>query len=155
VLDGSVGQTWPHAPQLDASTVSFTHAPAQYVVGERHTELHIPAEHTVPAVQAWPHVPQSEFVVVGVSHPLAVLPSQLPHPVMHMPMPHAPPVHDARAFGTLHTLPQPPHAVGVVIRFVSQPLPALPSQSPKPGEHRALHIPIVHTAVCAAPAGHA
>jgi hypothetical protein len=55
------------------------------------------------------------------------------------------------ARGRLQALPQAPHAVGVLLRLVSQPLPGAPSQSAKP----ALQLPTAqdpprHTAVALA-----
>jgi hypothetical protein len=56
-------------------------------------------------------------------------------------------------------LPPPPHAwphvpqwLALVVRLVSQPLEAAPSQSPKPAAQVKLHMPLVH-AVAVALAG--
>jgi hypothetical protein len=55
-----------------------------------------------------------------------------------------------------HTRPQAPHAVGVVLRLLSQPLAGFMSQSAKPALHVPMpHVPIVHAAVPLAGAEHA
>ncbi len=98
------------------------------------------------------HVPQFEFVVRSSSQPLARLPSQLPQPLAHEAMPHTPAVHEATACAKLQTTPQALHAVGVVFKFVSQPLARLPSQLPKPVLQVSPHTPIEHVATAFAPA---
>jgi hypothetical protein len=53
-------------------------------------------------------------------------------------------------------LPPPPHAwphvpqwLALVVRLVSQPLKAAPSQSPQPAAQVKLHVPLVHAAAVA------
>ena len=55
--------------------------------------------------------------------------------MLHVPSVHAPVTQEAFAFGRLHAAPHPPQFERLVFRFVSQPLPPLPSQSPSPGLH--------------------
>jgi hypothetical protein len=49
--------------------------------------------------------------------------------------------HCSLAFARLHADPHEPQFERLVFRFVSQPLPALPSQLPRPG----LHVDTPHT----------
>jgi hypothetical protein len=147
-----VGHRCPQLPQFAGSDVMFTHVPAQYVVGDAHTLPQCPPEHTVPGAHTVPQLPQLELVVRSSSQPLAWLPSQLPQPAAHDAMPHVPLVHEGTACGKLHTVLHELHAVAVVFRFVSHPLAALPSQSPKPGLQVCEHTPIAHAAVAFAPA---
>jgi hypothetical protein len=58
------------------------------------------------------------------------------------------------AFGTAHTVVQLPHAVAVVLRSVSHPLPRLPSQLPWPAAQRRPQSPSTHCAVASGPAEH-
>jgi hypothetical protein len=53
-----------------------------------------------------------------------------------------------------HARPHIPQLVALVLRLVSQPLAALPSQSPKPALQLSPHAPAAHVAVALAPAAH-
>jgi hypothetical protein len=53
--------------------------------------------------------------------------------MLHAAMMHPPPEHAAVAFGSEHTLPQPPQWLTLVLVLVSQPSAGLPLQLPKPG----------------------
>ena len=96
---------------------------------------HAPRLHEgVPLVllQALPQTPQlPALVCVFVSHPLAAVPSQLPKPVVQDESVHVPVAQDGLAFEKLQGTPHPPQFVKL-LSCVSQPLPELPSQSPKP-----------------------
>jgi hypothetical protein len=86
-------------------------------------------------------------VLRGVSQPLTTLPSQLPKPLLHAIW-QVEPTHDGVPFVPLHTLPQAPQLVGLVVVFVSHPFPALPSQSPRPGPHEEQpHAPLTQLGV--------
>jgi hypothetical protein len=84
-----------------------------------------------------PHAPQFAVLIwVLTSQPLLEVPSQLPNPALHVPSAQVPDAHDSDAFAKSHTAPQTPQLESVV-RLVSQPFVALPSQLPK----FALHVP--------------
>lgn len=85
-----------------------------------------------PYVQALPHAPQLAVEPSEVSQPLADCASQLPHPPAQGPIAHAPAAQVAPALAKAQRVPQAPQLLGSVVRLVSQPLAALPSQSPQP-----------------------
>jgi hypothetical protein len=106
------------------------------------------------AAQPRPHAPQCDTVVrTSVSQPLAALPSQLPHPPLQV-MPQTPAAQVAAPLVVLHALPQAPQCAVAVPRLVSQPLAALPSQSPKPTLQRKPHMPPPQVGEALARAGH-
>jgi hypothetical protein len=90
-----------------------------------------------PAVQFWPmaharpHAPQfSRSVRMSTSQPFVAIPSQLPKPALQV-KPQAPAVQVAAAFARAgQTFPHLPQWIGLVAKFASQPLAALPSQLP-------------------------
>lgn len=84
--------------------------------------------------QTVPHVPQSVLVTSGVSHPFEVSPSQSPQLRVQSATAQVPVSHVAVAFGGAQVEVHVPQWV-VVLRAVSQPLAALPSQSPQPVSH--------------------
>ncbi len=141
-------QVRPQAPQwapLDVSEVSHPLAglPSQSPQPRPHApSAHTPLEQVADALakeQARPHPPQLVVEALRwVSQPLAAAPSQLPKPVAHAPSAHAPPTHDDPALGNAHTPAQLPQRTGSVLRFASQPLAALPSQSAKPARQLAM-----------------
>ena len=91
-----------------------------------------------------PHAPQFDaLVLVFTSQPLAALMSQSPKPALHA-MAQLPALHDGVPFEPLHTLPQAPQFDALVFVFVSQPVTALMSQSPKPALHAMAHDPPEH-----------
>jgi len=101
-----------------------------------------PAVQACPDVQVIPQPPQLlTLLVVLVSQPLPARPSQLPKPAAQV-MPHEPPAQLGVPLLPLHTLPQLPQLARFSAVPVSQPLPASPSQLPKPGLHEATpHAP--------------
>jgi hypothetical protein len=133
-----------HAPQFaivfnDASHPFVTSPsqlpklPLQVIEHEPSAQPGVPLalEHDVP------QAPQFKTLVcVLTSQPLVATPSQLPNPALQVPSVHAPDAHDSEAFAKSHCAPQDPQFERVV-RLVSQPLAALPSQLPNPP----LHVP--------------
>lgn len=130
----------PQAPQLpvvfnDASHPFVTSVsqlpklPLQVIEQAPSAQLGVP----FALEQDVPHAPQLETLVcVLTSQPFAATPSQLPNPALHVPRVHDPDAHDSDAFARSQIAPQAPQFVRVV-RLVSQPLAALPSQFPNPG----------------------
>lgn len=81
------------------------------------------------------------------SHPVSSEPSQLPKPELHT-MAQAPALQLANPFTLLHACPHEPQCCVDVLRFVSQPLSAAPSQLPQPVSHvPTRHVPVVHEPV--------
>jgi hypothetical protein len=108
-----------------------------------HVGLHAPEAHAVvpcPLVHVSPHAPQFALVSSATSHPFATFLSQSPKFVAHV-IEHAPSTQLAAPLLLLQTFPHAPQLFTFVCVFTSQPLPALPSQLPKP----AVHVPSVHT----------
>src|SRR5262249_13706378 len=99
--------------------------------------LHEPVEHEATALgrlHVTPHAPQLEFVRRFVSHPSAYCPLQSAKPVLHVASPHVDLAHAAVPMAAEHALPHEPQLVTLVVRSVSQPFVATPSQSPSPTE---------------------
>jgi hypothetical protein len=86
---------------------------------------------------------------MSTSQPLVTFMSQLAKPGLHEAMPQVPPVHDGVPLaGVRHALPQAPQWASVVLRLVSQPLAAMPSQLPRPAAHiETMQAPPTHTLV--------
>ena len=135
----------PHAPQLPGvvrRSVSqpFAAAPSQSPkFALQLATPHALAAHTPVAlagVHARPQRPQLVRVLRRfVSQPLAGMPSQSSKPVVHV-LRQAPDTHAGTLFaGAGHTVPQDAQFVVLLRRSVSQPLAALPSQSPKFAAH--------------------
>src|SRR5207244_3068532 len=108
--------------------------------------MHCPDEQTDEAVlarllQLRPHAPQFAVVVRLVSQPSAGLPLQSANPALQAPIMHTPAeqADEAVLARLLQLCPQAPQ-FAVLVRLVSQPSAAIPSQSPKP----ALQAAIVH-----------
>ena len=96
------------------------------------------------------HAPQLALSVrVSTSQPLAGLRSQSAKPVAQAITAQAPTAQVAVALGSAHTRPQAPQLDALVLRSVSQPLVARPSQSPKPAVQRE-GVPIPPAQPCAA-----
>ena len=104
-------------------------------------------------MQLFPHDPQ--FVLSAcrfVSHPSRTAFSsalQLPHPASQL-IPHAPPTQLGVPWLELHGVVHPPHVLGLVLVFVSQPFRLTSSsalQSLHPLSHAMLHSPAVHAGV--------
>ncbi len=137
----------PHAPQWLASLAKFTSQPLAGLLSQlpkpalHAIETHAPPAHVgIPLVrlQTRPHMPQLRASVAVVdSQPLVVMPSQSASPVAQsVPTMHVPEAQKAvRPVGAAQRLAQRPHDDESVRRSVSQPLVALPSQSPKPVAH--------------------
>lgn len=111
--------------------------------------MQVPAEHAgVPLLllQTLPQLPQLDVVVVSVSHPLLMLPSQFARPALHVMSLQVPPVHEGVPPVVLQALPHVPQLV-IVVRSVSQPFDALPSQFPQSGLQVMPQLPEAHVAV--------
>ena len=133
------GQTVPHIPQLLTSVAAAAHTleAAQYEVPIGQTLAHTDPAQRKSAPQTVPHAPQLALVLVGVSQPLAATPSQSAKPGLHAATAQRPAAQLAVALARVQMVPHAPHAEAVVPRLVSQPLAAIPSQSPKPASHAA------------------
>ncbi len=128
-------QTVPQAPQLRGSVWVLVQLPAHSVSPEAQVARHTPAEQTCPAPQALLHAPQlARSLWVFTSQPFTALPSQLAKPVSQVVSWHAPLVHADAPLEKRQVKPQAPQLL-TLVSAVSQPLPALPSQSPKPALH--------------------
>jgi hypothetical protein len=99
------------------------------------------------AAQARAQPPQwNTFVLVFVSQPFATFMSQSPKPWAHWRV-HAPETQFAVAFTVLQAVPQAPQWDALFVRFVSQPSPGIPLQSPKPVVQDMIrHCPDAHDA---------
>jgi hypothetical protein len=142
-------QLVPQAPQFVAlvrRSVSQPLVPMRSQSPEpaEQVRVHTPATQLavlpVGAVHTVPQAPQFiTLLLVRVSQPLAALPSQLAKPALHtseqVPMAH--PDWPLATAPVGHTVPQAPQWETLVPVLVSQPLAALPSQSPKPAAHMA------------------
>jgi hypothetical protein len=146
----------PHIPQFAALVRVSTSQPLPGLPSQSaKPALHAPIAHA-PAAQvaaalaklhARPHVPQwAALVRVSASQPLAALPSQLAKPVAHAVIAQAPAVHAPVPLAGLQARPHAPQWV-VVSRVASQPLAALPSQSPRPAAQATPQAPALHAAV--------
>jgi hypothetical protein len=129
----------PQAPQFP---VVFSDASQPFVTSESQLPklpLHVidqapRAQLGVPFAleQDVPQAPQFDTLVcVLTSQPFAARPSQLPKLALQVPSVQEPEAHDSVAFAKSQIAPQDPQFDSVV-RFVSQPLEALPSQLPNP-----------------------
>ncbi|CAF1203118.1 unnamed protein product [Didymodactylos carnosus] len=84
----------------------------------------------------WPQVPQLlTSVCILVSQPLLTFLSQSPNPASHVLFKHIPEQHCAVLLSAVHCLKQKPQLLTSVCTLVSQPLLAIPSQSPNPASH--------------------
>ena len=154
-------QALPQAPQCDALTCvlisqPLVASPSQSPKPPAHDWPQAPRLHVRVVLlrdgQAVPHAPQwSTSVAVSTQ-----LPPQRTCPPVH------PLAHTGEApGGAWHTGVAPPHAppqrpqLVLLSREVSQPLRALPSQSPKPGLQARPHTPLAQVGEPLASAGHA
>ncbi len=79
---------------------------------------------------------------MSTSQPLPGSRSQSRKPVVHAAMAQAPDAQEADALGSTHPRPQAPQCAMLVSVLISQPLAALPSQSPAPPAQRStVHAP--------------
>lgn len=159
------GHTVPHPPQCAVLAVVFVSQPLPRSVSQSpkpapqvkpHTPPVQPTEALARAGHTVPHPPQCAVLVrVSVSQPVPSIPSQLPKPVRHA-KPQVPEAHVAEAFvRSGHTDRQALQCDVLVRRSVSQPLPGIPSQSPRPVVQVELHVPPVHVGVAPDTEGHA
>ncbi len=152
------GQAFPHAPQFETLAVRSVSQPLPTIMSQsprplmqpamRHTEasqVAVPPE----AVHMRAHAPQFEALVrVSTSQPSAASPLQSEKPATHDTT-QAPSTQPGKPLGRAgHSFMQRPQWVTLVRTLVSQPLVALPSQSPKPSSQRAtVHRPATHAGV--------
>lgn len=83
--------------------------------------------HTFPQAPQW-----FTFDWMLISQPLATTPSQFLKFVLQLEMAQVPDEHEGVPFGVAQTIPQPPQWLTLFVVLISQPLLALPSQSPRP-----------------------
>jgi hypothetical protein len=150
-------QARPQAPQWAFETARLTSQPlaglpSQSAKSVLHAPTaHAPLTHTAVAlgrVHAPPQRPQCATLVRrSTSQPLAGLPSQSPKPALHAATTQPPAAHAAVALGSTQALPHTPQCEVLVVRLVSHPLAALPSQLPKPALQVIPHMPLVQVAV--------
>jgi hypothetical protein len=142
----------PQLPQCVALVaVSVSHplfgSPSQLANPDEHVGAHTPALQVVVPLaleQAAPHAPQLVFVFSWVSQPLLTLLSQSPKPLAQA-IAHFPRVQDGVPLTAPHAVPHVPQLLTFVCRLASQPLPARPSQLPKPPLHDStLQVPELH-----------
>ncbi|MFT5359197.1 MAG: hypothetical protein ACI9KE_006440 [Polyangiales bacterium] len=98
-------------------------------------------------LQLVPHPLQLVRVLSRASHPFAGFPSQSPKPGLQVLTEQVPPPQPPVPLAMLHAMPQPLQFV-VVSREVSQPLPEIPSQSPRSGAQLdSSQAPVMHVGV--------
>ena len=121
-------------------TVSVSH-PLEFVASQlpqpaAHEDTRqVPVAHVATALgstQGLLHAPQLAFVLRFVSHPSAYVLLQSSNPALHDAFVHVELTQAAVPFAIEHALPHEPQFRRLVVRSVSHPLPALPSQSPNP-----------------------
>jgi len=133
--------------------------PSQSPKGGVHTKPQVPLAQVdvafARAAHAAPHAPQCPVLTdVSISQPLTAAPSQSRNVPVHV-NPHVPAAHVDVALARVgHAVPHAPQCAAVLVVFVSQPVVALPSQSPQPTEHVNPHVPAVHPIVALLRAGH-
>ncbi len=98
--------------------------------------------------QALVHALQwAALVRTSTSHPLVASPSQSAKPSLQRPTAQRPISQAAAALAAAQALVHEPQRVAAVLRFTSQPLSALPSQSAKPATQVSLQRPITQRLV--------
>lgn len=146
-------QALPQAPQFEAfvsvlTSQPFEAAPSQLPNPTAHVpRVQVPLVHDSLAFarsHTLPHVPQSVSVARLASQPFTATPSQLPNPALHAWSWQPPLKHVAEAFAKTQACPHPPQLPTLEFRLVSQPFPALPSQSPNPGSQAIWQFPPEH-----------
>jgi len=106
-------------------------------------------------VQRTPQAPHAALLlVVGVSQPLAALASQSANPPAQLATVHCDMLHPAVPLATMHTRPQLPQWLVVLVVLVSQPLEAMPSQSANPAVQLNAQRPPVHAGTALSAAMH-
>lgn len=155
VVPFGLRHTRPHWPQWFVVVLRFVShplfgLPSQSAKPALHDGTQAPAVQLVVPL-AFTHgalqLPQwLALVFVSTSHPLVAMPSQLARPALQIGW-QLPLVHVVEPPGFEHAVPQVPQLLVLVLVLVSQPLFALPSQSPKPALHAMPHVPLVQTGV--------
>ncbi len=157
------GHALAHAPQWLALLVVLVSQPLVALPSQlpkpapHDATWHEPEAHValpLLTLHVRPHIPQWLLLLSAVSQPFAGIASQLPKPAVQLERVHAPAVHAAAPLANEHALPHIPQCA-VESREVSQPLAALPSQSPKPALHVNLQAELEHETVAFARAGQA
>ena len=116
------------------------------VVGSTKTRQ-TPATQESPAPQGLPQRPQCAAAPRrSTSQPFAGSPSQSPKPSSQRAMPQRPAAHTPVARAGAQARPQAPQWAAAVLRSTSQPVVALPSQSPRPAGQRSPQRPAVQVA---------
>jgi hypothetical protein len=128
-------QTVPHAPQLVGSIAVLAQkavgAAPQVASGAAQVAPQTPAEQTWPAAQKVPHPPQlAASVRVSASQPLLATWSQSRKPASQAATAHDPAAQLGVACASRHCRPQAPQCAALEVVSASQPLAAVPSQSP-------------------------
>jgi hypothetical protein len=166
-------QLIPHVPELqEAVPLAVLHAVLQLpqCVGSvstlvSHPSPVLPLQLAQPAAHVSTHTPEVQaevawFVLHAVaqlpqwvtslfrfdSQPLARVPSQFPKPPLQV-IPHTPAVQVAVPLTPLHAVVHVLQCVGSVLRLISQPFDALPSQLPYPALQLMPHTPPVQLGV--------
>ena len=152
-------QGLPQAPQLERLLVVLVSQPFEALPSQlpnpalQDPSVQVPLGQVVLALaseQAALQSPQSDTVAMLRSQPLLALPSQLlklaaqlgtQEPVVQVVVP----------FAFVQAVPQAPQFEVLVDRLISHPLPALPSQLPKPPLHVSEQAPRLHVADALAP----
>ena len=98
-------------------------------------------------MQLTPQLPQAVALLRSASHPLREMLSQLAKPLLQAPNWQEPAEQTPLALGKLQLVPQAPQLALSVAKFVSQPLPTLASQLPKPALQATEHPLVVQLAV--------
>jgi hypothetical protein len=132
-------QTLPQVPQFavvfSAASQPLATLASQLPKPELQVIEQAPSEQpAVPltVLHAAPQAPQCAVLVcVLISQPSPDSPLQLPKPELQVPSVQVPVAQDSDAFARSQSVPQPPQLLRLV-SIVSQPLPELPSQSPRP-----------------------
>jgi len=143
------GHAAPQRPQCAWLDDVSAQVPSQTVVAPVHVVPQTPSEQNAPEGQAFPHVPQCLFdVSSSTSQPLVVSPSQSAKPFRQV-YPQRPIAQRGVAWGGVgHSIPHAPQCARLVAVCVSQPLAAMPSQSPAPGSHPlTVQRPVAHAVV--------
>ena len=102
--------------------------------------------HVCGMPQTCPQLPQLELSDdVFTSQPSIGMPLQSAYETLHEPIMHCELAHVELAFGSEHTLLQPPQFAGSLVRLASQPSPGMPLQSARPAAQ--MHMPPEHVVV--------
>jgi hypothetical protein len=146
------GHTVPHVPQWVALDRVSTSQPVPVTASQSAKPAAQVATAQAPMVQAatalaraqaLPHAPQWAALLASVtSQPLLATPSQSAKPARHAPPPHTPAAQRACWLPVIaQAVPHTPQFVAELAVSTSQPLPATPSQLPKPAAQARAHAP--------------